>query len=127
MNRKLGQELRHAVKQAEADDAVGCIVITGAGERAFTAGGDIQEQLSNDTKFTDSELDAMRDSRRSYERPMATARCSLVTRHARRLRRQQIPLSGRRLWPHQQHLDAAQSGGLADGQGTAVHRAHRRS
>lgn len=67
MNRKLGQELHHAVKQAEADDAVGCIVITGAGERAFTAGGDIQEQLSNDAKFSDKELDAMRDSRRSYE------------------------------------------------------------
>lgn len=67
MNRKLGQELHDAVKQMDADDAVGCIVITGAGERAFTAGGDIQEQLSNDAKFTDSELDAMRDSRRSYE------------------------------------------------------------
>src|SRR4051812_761220 len=67
MNRKLQRELHDAVKQAEADDAVGCIVITGAGERAFTAGGDIKEQLSNDAKYSDQELDAMRDRRGSYE------------------------------------------------------------
>jgi enoyl-CoA hydratase len=67
MNRKLGQELHHAVKQAEADDAIGCIVITGAGDRAFTAGGDIHEQLSNDAQYTDEQMDAMRDSKARYE------------------------------------------------------------
>lgn len=67
MNRKLNGELYAAVKAAEADENVGCLVITGAGERAFTAGGDIQEQLSNDAKYSDSEQDAMRDGRRSYE------------------------------------------------------------
>ncbi|MBM3343882.1 MAG: enoyl-CoA hydratase/isomerase family protein [Betaproteobacteria bacterium] len=67
MNRKLNQELHQAVKAAEADDSVGCLVITGAGEKAFTAGGDIQEQLSNDARYSENELDAMRDSRRSYE------------------------------------------------------------
>lgn len=67
MNRKLARELHHAVKQSEGDDAVGCIVLTGAGERAFTAGGDIQEQLSNDEKFSDQELDAMRSARNSYD------------------------------------------------------------
>src|SRR3954470_23088687 len=67
MNRKLQRELHDAVKQAEADDAIGCIVITGAGDRAFTAGGDIQEQLSNDAQYSDAELDAMRDRRGSYE------------------------------------------------------------
>ena len=67
MNRKLGQELHHAVKQAEADDAIGCIVITGAGDRAFTAGGDIHEQLENDAKFSDLQLDEMRDNKNRYE------------------------------------------------------------
>jgi enoyl-CoA hydratase/carnithine racemase len=67
MNRKLGQELRHAVKHMEADDAIGCIVITGAGERAFSAGGDIHEQLSDDARYSPEELDAMRDRRGSYE------------------------------------------------------------
>ena len=67
MNRKLQLELHDAVKQAEGDDAIGCIVITGAGDRAFSAGGDIHEQLSNDSKYSDEELDAMRDSTRRYE------------------------------------------------------------
>jgi enoyl-CoA hydratase len=65
MNRKLSAELRDAVKAMDADDDVGCIVITGAG-RAFSAGGDIHEQREDDRKFTDAELDARR-SRGSYE------------------------------------------------------------
>lgn len=67
MNRKLSSELYDAMKKMEADDAVGCIVITGAGERAFTAGGDIQEQLSNDEKYTQEQLDSMRSARNSYD------------------------------------------------------------
>ena len=67
MNRKLARELHDVVKMMDADDAVGCIVITGAGERAFTAGGDIQEQLSNDEKYTQEELDSMRSARNSYD------------------------------------------------------------
>ncbi len=67
MNRKLGIELHDAVKKAEADDSIGCLVITGAGERAFTAGGDIHEQLENDAKFTDQQLDEMRDNKNRYE------------------------------------------------------------
>ena len=64
MNRRLGSELQDAVKQLDADDAVGCIVLTGAG-RAFSAGGDIHEQLDDDARFTDEELDRMR-TRRGY-------------------------------------------------------------
>ncbi len=67
MNRKLNRELLAAVKQAETDDAIGCIVLTGSGERAFSAGGDIHEQLSDDAQYSDGELDSMRDTRRSYE------------------------------------------------------------
>ena len=48
MNRRLGRELHDAVKTLEADDAIGCIVITGAGDRAFSAGGDIHEQREDD-------------------------------------------------------------------------------
>jgi enoyl-CoA hydratase/carnithine racemase len=67
MNRKLSSELHDAVKAMEADDAVGCIVITGAGEKAFTAGGDIKEQLADDAQRSDDELERLRDNRRSYE------------------------------------------------------------
>jgi enoyl-CoA hydratase len=67
MNRKLSHELHRAVKEMEGDEGIGCIVITGAGDRAFSAGGDIHEQLSDDAKYSDDQLDAMRDRKRSYE------------------------------------------------------------
>jgi len=66
MNRKLSAELREAVKEFDADDDIGCIVLTGTGEKAFSAGGDIHEQREDDRRFTQEELDARR-SRGSYE------------------------------------------------------------
>ena len=66
MNRRLSSELHEAVKELDADDAIGCIVITGAGERAFSAGGDIHEQREDDRRYTQEELDARR-GRGSYE------------------------------------------------------------
>jgi enoyl-CoA hydratase/carnithine racemase len=57
MNRQLTIELHEAVQKYCADDAIGCIVITGAGERAFSAGGDIHEQRENDRQYTEEELD----------------------------------------------------------------------
>jgi len=69
MNRQLTTELQEAVKLAGEDDEVGCIVITGAGKRAFTAGGDIHQQREDDVTYTQDELDAMGAvrSRGSYE------------------------------------------------------------
>jgi enoyl-CoA hydratase/carnithine racemase len=64
MNRRLVSELHDAVRRFDEDDAVGCIVLTGAG-RAFSAGGDIHEQLADDAKYSDDELDRMR-TRRGY-------------------------------------------------------------
>jgi enoyl-CoA hydratase/carnithine racemase len=64
MNRRLVSELHDAVQRFDADDAVGCIVLTGAG-RAFSAGGDIHEQLADDARYSDEELDRMR-TRRGY-------------------------------------------------------------
>jgi len=60
MNRKLSGELHDAIKELDADDAIGCIVITGAGNRAFSAGGDIHEQREDDRRFTQEELDGRR-------------------------------------------------------------------
>jgi enoyl-CoA hydratase len=65
MNRKLSGELHTAVKQLEADDGIGCIVITGAGDRAFSAGGDIHEQREDDLKPPE-EREARR-GRNSYD------------------------------------------------------------
>jgi len=69
MNHRLSTELRDAVAAMAADDAVGCIVVTGAGTRAFSAGGDIHEQREDDRRFTQTELDARaaERARASYE------------------------------------------------------------
>src|SRR5437588_7151128 len=64
MNRRLVSEMHDAVHRFDEDDGVGCIVLTGAG-RAFSAGGDIHEQLEDDKKYSDDELDRMR-TRRGY-------------------------------------------------------------
>ena len=58
MSRQLSEELHDAVTQMSADDEVGCIVVTGAGDRAFSAGGDIHEQREDDRTQTQEELDA---------------------------------------------------------------------
>jgi enoyl-CoA hydratase len=69
MNAQLSGELHDAVQRMSADDEVGCIVITGAGNRAFSAGGDIHEQREDDRKYTPQELDARGAvrARASYE------------------------------------------------------------
>jgi enoyl-CoA hydratase/carnithine racemase len=69
MNRQLTAELHDAVSSMCADDAVGCIVITGTGTRAFSAGGDIHEQRQDDRTYTQEELEARSASRSrgSYE------------------------------------------------------------
>jgi enoyl-CoA hydratase len=59
MNRQLMRELSQAVKAFEADDGIGCVVLTGSG-RAFSAGGDIHEQREDDRRYTDDELARMR-------------------------------------------------------------------
>src|SRR5258708_27186031 len=64
MNRRLVSEMHEAVGRLDADDRVGCIVLTGTG-RAFSAGGDIHEQLEDDARYSDEELDRMR-TRRGY-------------------------------------------------------------
>ena len=69
MNQQLSAELHDAVMRAAEDDEVGCIVVTGAGTRAFSAGGDIHEQREDDRKYTQAELDARNTlrARSSYE------------------------------------------------------------
>jgi enoyl-CoA hydratase len=44
LNAQLTEELEAALRELDADDAIGAIVLVGAGERAFSAGGDMQEQ-----------------------------------------------------------------------------------
>jgi len=66
MNRQLNGELRDTIKAMDSDDGIGCIVITGSGEKAFSAGGDIHEQREDDRRYTQEQLDGMR-TRGSFE------------------------------------------------------------
>ena len=69
MNHQLNTELYEGVMRLAADDEVGCIVITGSGTRAFSAGGDIHEQREDDRRYTQEQLDARSAvrTRGSYE------------------------------------------------------------
>jgi enoyl-CoA hydratase/carnithine racemase len=72
INRKLGNELLDAVKTLEADEAIGCLVITGAGNKAFSAGGDIKEQVEDDKRYSREEQDRMGNPRRTLEISVCT-------------------------------------------------------
>ena len=56
MNFRLTSDLHDAVRAMGRDEEVGCIVVTGAGDRAFSAGGDIHEQRENDANLDPAEL-----------------------------------------------------------------------
>ena len=43
LNNQLVRELADALEEFDRDDTIGCMVITGAGDRAFAAGADIKE------------------------------------------------------------------------------------
>jgi enoyl-CoA hydratase/carnithine racemase len=65
--------IRAALKTAEADDAIGAVVITGAGDKAFCAGQDLAESMT----FTDaswvSEMESLFDQLRRYPKPVVAA------------------------------------------------------
>jgi enoyl-CoA hydratase len=67
MNRKLGAELLDAVNALDADGAIGCLVITGTGDKAFSAGGDIKEQVEDDKRYSREEQDRMGNPRRALD------------------------------------------------------------
>ena len=69
MNHQLNDDLYQAVVQANDNDEVGCIVITGTGERAFSAGGDIHEQRRDAQDLTEEQrtVNSVRYTQRAYE------------------------------------------------------------
>src|SRR5688572_22620796 len=50
----LVQALDEALRAAETDENVGAIVLTGAGGRAFSSGGDLEEQLKRTQRRSSS-------------------------------------------------------------------------
>ena len=58
----LYRELDHAITEVESDDEVKAVIITGAGDRAFTAGADIHEMTRNAESDTPPPADPKRPS-----------------------------------------------------------------
>ncbi len=56
MNFQLVTELDQAITDAEEDDDVRAVILTGTGGRAFTAGGDIHEQREDARKLASGEM-----------------------------------------------------------------------
>ena len=68
LNLQLVRELDDALTEFEHDDGVGAIIITGAGERAFSAGADIHENRET----TDEERPRISAERTEYTWRLAT-------------------------------------------------------
>lgn len=66
---QLVRELDEFVTQAEEDDSIGAIIVTGAGERAFSAGADIHENR----EFSDEERAVVTAARADYTWHLATS------------------------------------------------------
>lgn len=68
MSYELASELDEELTKIENDDGVRCVVLTGAGPRAFSAGGDIMQMV----KSTPEEMAARTDKRREMNWHLAT-------------------------------------------------------
>ena len=68
LNLQLVAELDEAITEMERDDGVGAIIITGAGERAFSAGADIHENR----ELSDENRAAITEKRSEYTWNLAT-------------------------------------------------------
>ena len=69
LNFKLVTELDEAIGDMEGDDGIGAIVITGAGERAFSAGADIHENR----ELGEEERETITAQRTEYTWRLATS------------------------------------------------------
>jgi enoyl-CoA hydratase/carnithine racemase len=68
MSYELASDLDSALRDIESDDQVRCVVLTGAGPRAFSSGGDIHQMV----KSTPEEMAARMDKRREMTWYLAT-------------------------------------------------------
>ena len=115
---ELACELDEELTKIEEDDNVSVVILTGAGPRAFSAGGDIHQMV----KSTPEEL-AARDSQsshlapcqfleahhRCHQRPRLRRRSAahLNVGYPHRLRARRVPVPRRKIRPREFHLVVA--------------------
>ena len=133
LNLQLVRELDSALTDLEQDDDVGAIVITGAGERAFSAGEDIHEnrELSSEER----DLVAPRKNQVHLapgyllQAGYRLGQQAVLRRWNRTghvyglspgLRAHQFPLPGGKLRADERHMELAYYGGLAPDQGVVL-------
>lgn len=68
LNLQLVQEIDQAITEMERDESVGAIILTGAGERAFSAGADIHENRERSPE----DREQVQEERASYTWHLAT-------------------------------------------------------
>jgi enoyl-CoA hydratase/carnithine racemase len=73
MNSQLVVELEAALRGFDEDEGIGAIVITGAGERAFSAGGDMKEQVDQLAEGTIGERRSATAVVRTIGKPIVAA------------------------------------------------------
>ena len=135
LNYELACELDEELTKIETDDEVSVVILTGAGPRAFSAGGDIHQMV----RSTPEELAARSEFRSqatwhiaTFTKPiigaingLAYGAGALLTsmldirigcEHA------EFQFLAAKLWPRQLDLVVAAGRGYAQGQGTALHR-----
>lgn len=74
MNLQLVQELDHSLTLVENDEEIRVIVLTGSGDRAFSAGADIHEMRT----FTASQSAEVADARHQTQKHVATCRKPII-------------------------------------------------
>src|SRR6478736_2781623 len=92
---ELACELDEELAKIENDDDVHVVILTGAGPRAFSAGGDIMQMV----KSTPEEMAARTDHRRDQRPGLRRGRTvDDHAGHAYRLRTHRDPVSRRQVW-----------------------------
>ena len=134
----LMEELDRALTGYEQDDDVKAVILTGAGERAFSAGADIHEMAglcirgagaaqrhARPHQLAHRELHKAADRRDQRPRLWWRGALVLVARPAHRLRADAVPLSRGELRAGQFDVVIARAGRHPEGQGAALYRPRR--
>jgi len=66
LNFQMVSELDDAITDAEEDETIGVVILTGSGDRAFSAGGDIHEQRRDAVELTEEEDERRKAIRAGY-------------------------------------------------------------